>query len=68
MKLPTEPPENMILVPLAKDCVLLLHVREYLAGIRRGKWWRRRQAMLAREATSEPSPVVASGNRTPDAR
>ena len=55
MRLPVDVPEEMIVVPRAKDCCLLLPVREYLAGIRRGKWWRRRQAMLARAFTPPPS-------------
>ena len=49
-----DPPPDLIPVPLAKGCVLLLTEREYVAGIRRGKWWRRRQAMARRDqATSE---------------
>ena len=57
---PFEPDDNLIVIPLAKSCSLVLTPREYLAGIRRGKWWRRRQAMLARQATSLAAPVVAS--------
>ena len=52
------PPPDLIPVPLAKGCVLLLTEREYVAGIRRGKWWRRRQAMARRgQATSERPPA-----------
>ena len=43
-------PPGLIPVPLTKGCVLLLPEREYTAGIRRGKWGRRTQAMAARAA------------------
>jgi hypothetical protein len=57
---PTDVPSGLIPVSL-KGAVLLLTEREFTAGIRRGKWWRRRQAE-ARRAISGPSPVVASGD------
>ncbi len=60
MKGRADPLPDLIPVPL-KGAVLLLPHAEYLAGIHRGKWWRRREAMEWRETTSEPSPVVASG-------
>lgn len=41
------PPVGLIPVPL-KGAVLLLTEPEYLAGIRRGKWWRRREAAAKR--------------------
>ncbi len=47
MKLP-DPPDELILVPILEAC-LLLTAREYVAGLRRGRWWKRRRAMLARE-------------------
>ena len=47
MKLQTDPPPGLIPVPL-KGAVLLLTEAEYLAGIRRGKGWRRRRAMQER--------------------
>jgi hypothetical protein len=40
---PTDPPASLVPIPL-KRAVLLLTQAEYLAGIRRGKWWRRRVA------------------------
>lgn len=55
-----EPPSGLVAVQIPK-ALLLLTLDEYTRGIRRGKWWRRRQAMLAREATSAAGPVVASG-------
>jgi hypothetical protein len=58
-----DPPSGLIAVPVPK-AILLLTEAEYLAGIRRGKWWRRRQAET-RRATSGPSPVVASSNSAP---
>ncbi len=48
MRVPSDPPDGLILVPLPK-AVLLLTAREYVSGLRRGKWWKRRQAMLQRE-------------------
>lgn len=42
--------ENFLVIPLGKRCVLALTPEEYLRGIRRGKWLRRREAMLRREA------------------
>ena len=55
MKLP-DPPDGLLVIPLAKSCILLLTPKEYLAGIRRGKWWKRRQAELARQTLSSRSP------------
>jgi len=55
------PPPGLIPVPM-KGAVLLLTQAEFTAGIRRGKWWRRRVTMERREATSAASPVVASGD------
>jgi hypothetical protein len=50
------PPAGHIAVTIPK-AVLLLTVEEYARGIRRGKWWRRRQAMLKREtARQEGTP------------
>ena len=60
MRRPTEIPDGMRPVPYGKGCVLLLTPQEVTAGIRHGKWWRRRQAMERREATSTAVPVVAS--------
>jgi hypothetical protein len=31
-------------------CVLVLTKAEFIQGLRRGKWWRRREAMQARHA------------------
>jgi hypothetical protein len=61
----TNLPVGLIPVPL-NGAILLLTEQEYLAGIRRGKWWRRRVAM-ERRTTPERSPVVASGEHPPDA-
>ena len=57
MRLHTDPPAGLIPVPLGKGCLLLLSQPEYLAGIRRGKVWRRREAEAKRAArTQEPEP------------
>ncbi len=61
MNAPTDPPPGLIPVPM-KGATLLLTAAEFTAGVRRGKWWRRRAAMERREATSDPAPVVASGD------
>jgi len=58
------PPVGLIPVPL-KGALLLLTESEYPAGIRRGKAWRRREAMERRKATSGASPVVASSQLCP---
>jgi len=52
---PTDPPPGLIPVPM-KGAVLLLTAAEFTAGVRRGKWWRRRAAM----ETREPSPCGGS--------
>jgi hypothetical protein len=50
-------PDGLLAVPLSKGCILLLTAREFTAGVRRGKWWKRRAAMLKREAkTTAPAP------------
>ena len=61
MNAPTDPPPGLIPVPMT-GATLLLTAAEFTAGVRRGKWRRRRAAMERREATSDPAPVVASGN------
>jgi len=58
MRLPTEVPGRLLPVPYGTGCILLLTPQEGTAGIRRGKWWRRRQAMLAREQASRERPPV----------
>ncbi|HLG43669.1 MAG TPA: hypothetical protein VI337_01500 [Nitrospirales bacterium] len=40
---------GFVQVPVGKaGCVLVLTEAEYLRGIRRGKWWRRRDALRRR--------------------
>ena len=42
-------PPGFVRVPCGKgDCQLLLTQDEYLRGLRRGKWWRRRLALRPR--------------------
>jgi hypothetical protein len=58
---PTEAPPGLIRVPL-KGAVLLLTEPEYLAGIRRGKAWRRqvargKRAEKSSRASSNPRPA-----------
>ena len=50
-----DPPPDLIPVPLGKACLLLLTAQEYLAGIRRGKAWRRTLAAAQRERTRIPT-------------
>jgi len=52
MRLPGDIPAGLLAVPYGKGCLLLLTPQEVTAGIRRGKWRKRRPAMLQRE----PSP------------
>jgi len=49
MRVPVDAPAGLLVVPFGKGCLLLLTPQEVTAGIRRGKWWRRRKAMLQRE-------------------
>jgi hypothetical protein len=58
MRPPTDPPPGMIPVPM-KGAILLLTESEYLAGIRRGKWWRRRVAMERRTGQTVPTASSA---------
>ena len=44
-----DPPPGLIPVPLGKGCLLLLTEREFLARVKRGKWWRRSEAVLGRQ-------------------
>ncbi len=68
MPAPSDPPLGLIRVPLPKGCGLLLTEREFVAGIRRGKWWRRREAMVRREAkTSTTSNLTSAGRWVPAA-
>jgi hypothetical protein len=50
MQLSTDVPDGLLAVPFSKGCILLLTPRAVTAGIRRGKWSRRRQAGAKREA------------------
>jgi len=47
---PTMPtvPFGLMAAPLAQGCFVRLTEAKYLAGRRRGKWWRRRRAILPR--------------------
>jgi hypothetical protein len=65
MKLPTDFPDGLLAIPFGKGCLLLLTPQEVTAGIRRGKWWKRRQAMLQREADAVPpeTPRVSRRRR-----
>lgn len=46
-------PTALVSVPVGKGCVLLLTATEYTRALRRGKWWRRREA-LARRTEARP--------------
>jgi hypothetical protein len=43
-------PRGLVSVPVGKGCILLLSEEEYVRAIRRGKAWRRRQALRRRGA------------------
>jgi hypothetical protein len=49
---PSDLPDGLRAVSLPKGCVVLLTPQEYLAGIRRGKWWKRRVAEERRYETA----------------
>lgn len=49
---PAAPPPGYVVVPVPK-ALLLLTFEEYEAGIRRGKWWRKRQAYVAIETAND---------------
>jgi len=55
---PSDPPAGLIRVDLGKGCILLLTQGEYLSGLRRGKFYRRAQALAGRLEgnASEPLP------------
>jgi len=64
---PTMPtvPFGLMAAPLAQGCFVRLTEAKYLAGRRRGKWWRRRRAILqrldpgARRCDATEGPVAA---------
>jgi len=41
-------PAGLVCVPLGKGCLLLLSKEEYVRAIKRGKAWRRREALAKR--------------------
>jgi len=44
-------PAGLVPVPVGKGCVLLLSEGEYVRAIKRGKVWRRREALRRRGET-----------------
>jgi hypothetical protein len=60
---PIEPPPGLIPVEVGKGCVLLLTEGEYLAGLRRGKQLRRREA-LARRTKGEHETYMQGRRET----
>jgi hypothetical protein len=48
-----DPPPGLIVVPLAKGCLLPLTEREFVNGVHRGKWWWRRREGAAGGAGGE---------------
>jgi hypothetical protein len=63
MRRPTEVAAGLLPVPYGKGCLLLLTEREVTAGIRRGRWWKRRQAELKRSTGSLDAPAPWSSLR-----
>ena len=41
-------PPDLICLPLGTGCLLLLTATEYTRALRRGKWWRRHEALTKR--------------------
>lgn len=53
-----EVPPGLIVVKIPK-ALLVLTLREYAHGIKRGKWWRRQQEMVGRDARPGPAATAA---------
>ncbi len=64
MRLSAEVSDGFLAVPYGKGCILLLTPRGIEAGIRRGKWWRTKQAAAKREADA----VTLNTPRAPEYR
>jgi hypothetical protein len=54
--------DGFYLISLPK-CLVVLTKAEFIQALRRGKWWRRREALAARVPPVEPRPRPS---RTPD--
>lgn len=54
-------PPGFVTVEIGKGCVLLLTFREYRDGLRRGKFYRRRLALVRRLTTNGTSPLPGQG-------
>jgi hypothetical protein len=50
MRFPRELPDDLLVVPFGKGCILHFTPREIAAGTQRGKWWKRTQAKAKRGA------------------
>ncbi len=63
MTLPPDWPPGYVPIPLGKGCLLMLTQTEYLAGVRRGKLWRRAVAQAQRiaDGPQSASRIVVGG-------
>lgn len=55
-------PPGMVAIPLGKGCTLIIPQRIYVAGLKLGKYLRRREAMLKR---GTPPPISSAPPQKP---
>jgi len=61
MRAPDTPPAGLVAVPVGTGCILLLTEPEYVAGIKRGKRWRRALSLRRRSKPSTTGSHQDSG-------
>ncbi len=59
MTFTTDLPDGLLAVPYGKGCTLLFTPEKITRAIKRGKWWKRRQALLQRETAKESHADVS---------
>jgi hypothetical protein len=59
--MPTDPPPGLMAVPVPK-ALLPLTYAEYVPGLLRGKWWKRRHAAVMR-AVNAATPKTSQAPR-----
>jgi hypothetical protein len=47
--------DGLYIISLPK-CVVVMSKAQFLEALKKGKWWRRRQALAARVPPAEPRP------------
>jgi hypothetical protein len=56
--------DGWYVLPLPKQAVLVLTKAQFIEGLRRGKWWRRRQALQPRHATMQARSAARREEKT----